>query len=815
MNKRNLLLIAAAAMALGVNASPLTPEEALERVRTSGPARLKARTPLSTRPVYTESTKEGTPAAYVFNTTGSGYLVLAADDVAFPVLGYSDNGAVDPADMSPEMVYWLGEYARQIEWASQHGARQASGVRRIEGMEAIAPQIQTKWNQDEPYNNQCPLSNGVRTYTGCVATSMAQVMNYHKYPDVGQGIMQYSPKTLPGRTLTLNFAQKEFDWDNMLPIYTSGEYNDAQADAVAYLMKACGYSVEMGYGTTSSGASGMVIGAAMVEYFKYDVGTHSEDRIVHSSSEWTKMIYDNLKNMGPVIINGQSPLQGGHSFIVDGYDGNGYFHFNWGWGGVSDGYYSLDALNPDAQGIGGFAGGFNFNQNGIFGIQPAKADSKPVPPRVIQYGACTATLSNNDITFNLKDYDPLGWGNAIDVSIDVVMGVECRPIDGTTGETTVTVGTIGPMSHLVMPVNSMYLSSAVQPKFTLPDLADGKYKLTLMTRDAKDESAEWYEVLPPWGYSNYVNLTVENGLYKVSDATVDKIRIDNVEALSPFYAGKSILLKATMSNDSDIELSQGLSPVLFDEAGKQVFIGQSIIVSLDAKESKEMEWVTQFYTPTGGNAVLSAPTEYTMRFYNPENRQYYDNAEMKVTLNPAPATTTLMLTGFSIEDATREQMTVLGQNFPTLWIPKDLHDFNVILKAKVTKGYYDGQITFNLLRQNPEVPSARLPFADDIYNVRPFMGEGEEREFVCNVANKDFVNGTVYFVEAVYTNGNRLTSMGRIGFIQLGEGVEIISAEDLENAEYYTPQGLRIDKPAPGQLVIIKAGGKSYKAIWK
>ena len=172
MNKKLLFLAATIPVAFGVFATPLTPEQALSRARNGAPAAMRARAKASLKPVYTAVSAAGQSAAYVFNTDGQGYMILAADDVAYPVLGYSETGNIDPQNMSPELKWWLDEYARQIEWAVEKGATEALKAPRANSeWTAIAPLVTTRWDQDTPYNDQCPKYNNKLTMSGCVATS--------------------------------------------------------------------------------------------------------------------------------------------------------------------------------------------------------------------------------------------------------------------------------------------------------------------------------------------------------------------------------------------------------------------------------------------------------------------------------------------------------------------------------------------------------------------------------------------------------------------------------------------------------------------
>ncbi|MDE5868749.1 MAG: C10 family peptidase, partial [Muribaculaceae bacterium] len=410
--KSILLPLAAVCGVVSADAAPLSPQQALDRVNSSKVKKIAGKIAKDARPVYTSKTASGTAGAYLFSSKDYGFVILSADDIAYPVLGYGDGYFSNEKEISPELKWWLEEYSRQIEWSVNKG--ETSVPTRSAGdasWTAVQPLLKTLWNQDAPYNNMCPgattenpPAGSPRAVTGCVATSMAQAMKYFNYPEKGTGGVIYTPSKL-GYKLMMRFADQAFDWDNMLNSYNYGSYTDVQADAVAYLMKACGYSVNMNYGLDVSGATGSAIATSMRQYFKYDINTTDRRRLVYTSDEWAAMVYDNLKNIGPVIINGQSPLEGGHSFVCDGYDGKGYFHFNWGWGGIANGYYSLDALNPDAQGIGGAVGGFNFYQNAIFGIQPPKGEQIPNPALMIQYGSLMATLSGKTLSLTTSAYE--------------------------------------------------------------------------------------------------------------------------------------------------------------------------------------------------------------------------------------------------------------------------------------------------------------------------------------------------------------------------------------------------------------------------
>lgn len=159
--------------------------------------------------------------------------------------------------------------------------------------------IKTSWDQGEPYNGLCPVLNGMRTYTGCVATAISQIMYYFKYPEVGVGKISYNDDQGCGKRLTWDLADHPFYWDDMLPAYRTGAYDEDQAYAVAELMKSVGAAVRMSYGADASGALSILTGDALVKYFNYDPNIDYVVRSYVSASRWDEMVYNNLANVGP------------------------------------------------------------------------------------------------------------------------------------------------------------------------------------------------------------------------------------------------------------------------------------------------------------------------------------------------------------------------------------------------------------------------------------------------------------------------------------------------------------------------------------
>lgn len=376
-----LILLGIAALTAG--GATLTPAEALLRAQQSLPQ--SAGGTGSSSPVtlaYTHPSPSGEAAVYAFDRgTRQGWMLVSADNAAAPLLAYSPEGTfpADTASMPPAMRQWLDMYAAQMA-SVPDVARPALGTRTARTARTaradIAPLLTCQWNQTAPYNDLCPTQNYKATYTGCAATAMAQMMYYHQWPPKGKGSITYYWDE-GGKQLSMDFSATTFDWSSMLPRYIQGEYTRGKATAVATLMKACGYSSQMNYSTSGSGAHLRNCILALRKYFDYSQDTDYAVANTYTLTEWEDLLYDNLVRYGPVQMEGYNEIPAGHSFVTDGYQGDGYFHFNWGWGGQSDGYFRLTALDPDSQGAGGSAGGYTLGQGAVVRARKAMPDDPP------------------------------------------------------------------------------------------------------------------------------------------------------------------------------------------------------------------------------------------------------------------------------------------------------------------------------------------------------------------------------------------------------------------------------------------------------
>lgn len=284
-----------------------------------------------------------------------GFVVLANDDAFAPVLGYSDDAY--SGDVAPCGFEWWLETQEQSMAAHKRAASQPVRATIPKGLKpSVDPLVRTFWGQGRPYNNLCTVTVGGKTYqnlSGCVATSLAQVMNFHQYPRRGTKTVSYVLNYNDARgkvTFTANLDNSVYDWTNMLLAYgqyldgneyKSMSYTQKQADAVALLMRDCGYAVNMMYDTDGSGAYQRLAAYALSNYFSYNEPTYIE-RHRFSNDDWSKRIYTELSMGRPLVYAGSPPSgDSGHSFVVDGYDADGLVHVNWGWQGSYDGYFDM------------------------------------------------------------------------------------------------------------------------------------------------------------------------------------------------------------------------------------------------------------------------------------------------------------------------------------------------------------------------------------------------------------------------------------------------------------------------------------------
>lgn len=386
-------------------ADSVTPERALSMAQafmSGGKATFCASEDVSLKLAYQAHSLEGKPDYYVFNRgNGGGYIVVTGDDRTLPVWGYSTSGSFDYESMPDNAKWWFSEYQRQLEYLREHPeakARQAITLSR-----SVDALMKTSWDQCAPYNYYCPTAHTKdwneyvnKACTGCVATALAQIMYYHKWPTVGTGSIHYScdvtfyelnpywseildidkyDKKSYTAYLGADFSKSAYKWDLMKNEYKTTivsedtykcyykdeddywveiDFSSSMSSglAVAKLMSDVGIAVQMDYGASGIGSYSNIETAktAMENYFQYSAELKwrdDEESTYVVDGSWDQRLREEIDDGKPIYYRGTDNAAGGHAFVLDGYDDEGRFHVNWGWSGDhNDVYYYSSLLNP-------------------------------------------------------------------------------------------------------------------------------------------------------------------------------------------------------------------------------------------------------------------------------------------------------------------------------------------------------------------------------------------------------------------------------------------------------------------------------------
>ena len=291
----------------------------------------------------------------VLGRTTGGFAIVSNDDANAPIVGYSENSTFNASQPS---LAWFLSAANDVLTSGAAKANSRTAIP-TDCKKSVAKLLKTTWSQDEPYWNMCPKDkSGNRCYTGCVATAMAQVMNFYKYP--AQGMGGSATVDFEGKKYTVNYDAASYDWDNMLDTYTQGSYNLYQKRAISQLMYHCGVAVNMNYDVNGSGANLWDVPDAMTNHFGYitkyyGYKEYSYENYKYDFDKWNQTVYRELSAGRPVIYAATSYKNGNdnasnHAFVIDGYDENGYVHVNWGYGGQGDGTFDIDVLQLKIKG---------------------------------------------------------------------------------------------------------------------------------------------------------------------------------------------------------------------------------------------------------------------------------------------------------------------------------------------------------------------------------------------------------------------------------------------------------------------------------
>ena len=300
-------------------------------------------------------TQKDQPAYYIFNIGENGYVIVAGDDFATPILGYSNETYYDENNIPDGMKALLENYESQVSFVSSQSQKKQRWLNA--NWKEINPLIKTQWDQSSPYNSLCPVDpvEGIHTLTGCVPTAMAQLLYYYHWPEYGTGRVSYQWK---GQTLSANLSKTLFEWDKMKLSY---QYNEEdEGNAVSTLMYSCALAAGADFGIDATCASCGT--ETLSKYFGYKDQIKELDLDNTSIDDFEAVVYHELTNSRPVLFSSDENGEIGHLMIIDGFK-DGLFHINFGWGGWGDGYFPLTAILTDWY-------FFNTYQSILYDIQP-------------------------------------------------------------------------------------------------------------------------------------------------------------------------------------------------------------------------------------------------------------------------------------------------------------------------------------------------------------------------------------------------------------------------------------------------------------
>ena len=349
----------------------------------------------------------------VIGSEDLGFAVVTSDDRFDEVIGYSTTKFSD--DMPCGFKWWMETAEKVMENTKGKPATSRSKIRSKAAKSSVEPLMTTKWGQNNPFNALLKYKIGNTNYTfltGCVATAMAQVMKYHRYPEKSTGSIEYVVENYWAK-MSHEF-DATYDYDNMLDEYNYQIYGslDVKAKAVATLMQDCGMAVKMNYGTKGSGAYSKDIPIGLKTYFAYSEETERYQRKDYTRTEWMQMIYNEFSAGRPIIYTGVDKTDpdpqnhSGHAFVLHGYNSSGLVYVNWGWKGYLDGYFDIDLLNPDPD-------TYSSDQDMVFAI-PGNSQTIVYSYNlsIITDGNGSVSYNDNTIRNNVKKYSIDEGGSA-------------------------------------------------------------------------------------------------------------------------------------------------------------------------------------------------------------------------------------------------------------------------------------------------------------------------------------------------------------------------------------------------------------------
>ena len=519
---------------------------------------------------------------YVYNDTkNKGFVIVSGNTEMGEILAYSTESSFEEQSANPGAQLLLNAYREAFE-AVSIGKNVARATRATaQSTKVVKPLVKTSWGQGHPYSQKTGYN-----YTGCVATAIAQVMKYHEWPLQGQGENEYTV-SFDGAKRYVNFAESRYDWANMVDRY--GYYYPSTAqqnDAVALLMRDCGYAVNMQYSENSSSSTGYAALYAMQNYFQYDAVLLS--KFNEGIESFVRIIKKELTNGFPLYIEGM-PEGGrsGHAWVLDGVDKDGLFHMNFGWNGQSDGYYSLTALSVLKAGSEFQGRSLSFNrQMKIMVVHPKKPgvaaidkDLLPESPKLkFNEGGYITIENTTQRTFQQSETLPVSYASFVNIGRPFKGDIGIAVLDNTdnvvkefysdhhnTGGFTHSIyadyGDLMGTDHLI--------ANAQTIKVKLSDLKDGYYTLKPVCYERND--AGEFEALTFMKTAPNMEVEISKGKVRVSkecNSTATFQLIQHLDADEELEQGTTAKIQLLVQNLNSLPKTVFAKIKLIDQNNK-------------------------------------------------------------------------------------------------------------------------------------------------------------------------------------------------------------------------------------------------------
>ncbi len=796
MNKFYTIATLLAAGVLTSTAAVISPDQALNRAIAGSNSQSRVSAAADYKLAFEKTDKAtNAPEIYVFAAEDGepGFIVAAAND-EYPraLLGYSAENIFDPNNIPPQAQWWLDVMAQKVASPSTPtiGQRMSVKGKASTAKTDIPPMVSTVWNQSTPFNNMCPTVNGERSVTGCVATAMAQIMDLWHWPANGTG----GSVTLSG--MTVNFNESTYDWANMIDNYNYS-YTTKQANAVAKLMLDCGFASQMSYSPDGSGANDFIAGQGMLKHFSYDKHLQYILRDWYTDQDWANVIYDELYAGRPIMLCGNDGTVG-HAFVCDGYQAStDLFHINWGWGGYCDGFFIITELDPEGSGIGGGSGnaGYNRGNSALIGIEPPVDGHSYIPTMAVGKTFATDRPSYSRASDAYMNFVGEFYSYSL-TDLDIYIGIKLVPADGGNA-----------FYHFVdnLEIQSGYGIESFP--VALSDIPNGKYRVYPVCSTANDYSKGiWYPIHTNNNTKGYVDIDANASTVTVSGDVPEAAYAIQVKSTSPeghWYPG--VNYDVTLDVIANVSTTKDNVYLLLYKGTEICAISDRTVTLATPESNKIYSFTWDLDIPA------SLPLgKYSLGLAYSDGQYVYllDGANTTVTVEEDPTNGV----------ANVESIYFVGS--PSRGTspnhPAEI-DFTgqININLECTTGPWSERVAgvfYNNSTGDPAGQTTIVPMQ---------LQTGEKSTATVKVDatySQDMKAGVIYQCIPYADGRGEINSAKRFYVRFTGDlsGVDDINADNDDNApvEYYNLQGMRIDNPTPGQMLIRRCGNKTSKIIY-